>query len=320
MTMHHLIRTNGRMPNGPHSVCRRLCQCGFDVRRSLGRAHSQWHTRSTGAAIARLLRSTAAILVVGTACVAVAREGTAQTRKGSSPTQQQPPAQPENSSLDEDLLKDLGPDPVADEAGPSPAVGRRNSAAAGKAADGDTLDEELLKGLGDGEDLGASGEQDPLARLSQRMREVEALMARKRADGETGRLQSQIVHDIEELIKQARKQRQSSSSSSSGGKSGKGAQQTANRRDVSQPGRESTRSQQEAEAAARQSVKEARQGQARRPDMANMRELLKGVWGQLPARQREQMLQSYEEQFLPKYEQMIADYFRSLAEEQPRKP
>ncbi len=60
--------------------------------------------------------------------------------------------------------------------------------------------------------------------------------------------------------------------------------------------------------------------QAEKPDMADMRDLLKGVWGQLPERQREQMLQSYEEQFLPKYEQMIADYFRSLAEEEPRKP
>ena len=63
-----------------------------------------------------------------------------------------------------------------------------------------------------------------------------------------------------------------------------------------------------------------REERARKPDMADMRDVLKGVWGLLPERQREQMLQSYEEQFLPKYEQMIADYFRSLAEEQRRKP
>ena len=149
------------------------------------------------------------------------------------------------------------------------------------------------------------------------MRDAEALMARRRSGDETRRLQAQIIHDLDELIRQAQ-QPSKSGSSSSGGKSGKGAQQTASRRKVPQPGKRPGEGTTSGDTAARQSSKRTRDEAAQKPDMANMRDLLKGVWGQLPERQREQMLQSYEEQFLPKYEQMIADYFRSIAEGRER--
>ena len=47
---------------------------------------------------------------------------------------------------------------------------------------------------------------------------------------------------------------------------------------------------------------------------------MKDVWGQLPAREREQMLQSPPEQFLPKYELLLEKYYKRLAEEQKRRP
>ena len=49
-------------------------------------------------------------------------------------------------------------------------------------------------------------------------------------------------------------------------------------------------------------------------DMDRMRELIKGLWGELPAHQREQMLQLPIEEFLPKYELLIEKYFRRLSE------
>jgi hypothetical protein len=42
------------------------------------------------------------------------------------------------------------------------------------------------------------------------------------------------------------------------------------------------------------------------------------VWGQLPEKEREQMLQNSIDQFLPKYELMIEAYFKSLVERQER--
>jgi hypothetical protein len=54
-----------------------------------------------------------------------------------------------------------------------------------------------------------------------------------------------------------------------------------------------------------------------RADAQQMQGLLKDLWGQLPEKAREQMLQTSPEQFLPKYELMIEQYFKRLAEEQP---
>ena len=42
---------------------------------------------------------------------------------------------------------------------------------------------------------------------------------------------------------------------------------------------------------------------------------MKQLWGELPQRDREQMLQLPVEEFLPEYELLIEDYFRRLSEE-----
>ena len=43
--------------------------------------------------------------------------------------------------------------------------------------------------------------------------------------------------------------------------------------------------------------------------------MLKEVWGHLPARVREQMQNAASEQFLPKYEAMIEQYYERLTED-----
>ena len=43
---------------------------------------------------------------------------------------------------------------------------------------------------------------------------------------------------------------------------------------------------------------------------------MKSLWGNLPVRSREQMLQSFSDEFLPKYEIEIEQYYRRLSEEQ----
>jgi len=233
------------------------------------------------------------------------------------------------TALDQELLEDLGADPLGDD--PAVVPGERATDAPPKSTrgSGDALDQELLKGLNDGEDLGQPGEQqqNPLARIGQQMRDVEQSIARRQADQETRRRQTQIVRDIDDLIRQAQQQKKnnhnnSGGRSSAGSTSGSGQNQPqpARRPEVAQPQSRTGEGNSAANNAARDSEKKVRDQQLQKPDMAAMREILKGVWGQLPERQREQMLQSYEEQFLPKYEQMIADYFRSLSEENGRKP
>ena len=52
----------------------------------------------------------------------------------------------------------------------------------------------------------------------------------------------------------------------------------------------------------------------RKPDMERTRARMMRLWGELPPHVREQMLQSPVEDFPPKYELMIEEYFRRLAE------
>ena len=56
-------------------------------------------------------------------------------------------------------------------------------------------------------------------------------------------------------------------------------------------------------------------GQPRKPDMDEMRSLINNLWGELPPHVRDQMLQTPVEEFIPKYQDLIEDYFRDLSNE-----
>ena len=58
-----------------------------------------------------------------------------------------------------------------------------------------------------------------------------------------------------------------------------------------------------------------RKNDTRRAEADQARELMKNLWGQLPVRDRNQLLQSAPDEFLPKYELLIEQYYRRLAEE-----
>jgi hypothetical protein len=49
--------------------------------------------------------------------------------------------------------------------------------------------------------------------------------------------------------------------------------------------------------------------------MEEMRSLINNLWGELPSHVREQMLQTPVEDFIPKYQDLIEDYFRDLSNE-----
>jgi hypothetical protein len=186
----------------------------------------------------------------------------------------------------------------------------------------DNLDAELLKELGGalpddvGEDIGKSSTADDpsvsLERIESQMRSAQRLLADKDASGRVSRLQEAIVEDLDALIKDAyRRQRQSQQ----GGKSSPGSQ----RSESQPPGSPSGKSDREGDQPAGESTDELRQGEsggAAATDLRAMREqVLKNLWGHLPERVREQMLQSQDDEFLPKYELEIEQYFRRLAED-----
>ncbi|MEN1679000.1 MAG: hypothetical protein AAGJ46_05375 [Planctomycetota bacterium] len=184
-----------------------------------------------------------------------------------------------------------------------------------------------------GEDLGAKPEA-PLKRIEAGMSKAQRLIAKDAASGVASRAQEQVISDIEELIKQAEQQCQQCNNPSSGSSAGKpkpSAGRQASQRSQPKPGEgkgQKPGEQQQAGAKPGQGEKQ-QQGQAEgqrsterlaaaaasgaeaRPPA----ELMKEVWGRLPARVRERMLESASDEFLPEYRGDIEQYFRRLAEQ-----
>ena len=234
----------------------------------------------------------------------------------------------EDEAIDAEQAKD------AKQAKKAPAQDESQSkppAEKGKArAASEDLDDELLKGLDDGEDIGPGGDKgqvgasdNPFADLSRRMHEVESRIAQTRSDDETQKLQDKIANDLRKLIKELERRKKSSASSSS---SSNKDQQTAEREKVNQPetggaGQQAAGDSQPAsDDPAKDSTEDLKNRKSEKPETAQMDEALKDIWGQLPPHLRQQMEQYAKEELLPKYELHIEEYFRALAKGQRERP
>jgi hypothetical protein len=195
----------------------------------------------------------------------------------------------------------------------------------------ESLDSELLDGLetipADDEEAGASGELQPsdlatddtdeFTRISRRMRELERMIPQLEKKQPTAKLQKDVIAELEKLI--AALEQQCQKCQGGANSCSKASQQTANREQVKQPGQKPCQNgEQNSNKPARDSTERLGKDEAHKPDMEQMKGLLKDLWGQLPEKARDQMLQSSPEQFLPKYELLIEDYYRKLSEKQPR--
>ena len=242
------------------------------------------------------------------------------------------PAKKQGDSLDEQLLKGLpgdlldGLDKPADKATDKsidksidkptakPAAPPTDKPANKPPKKADTpLDQELLKALSEGEDIGESG--NPLVRIEKQMRTVEQKLAQAQDGGEAREMQTKIVADLELLIKQLKQQQKQQQSAVKS--PGKGPE----RGQVNQPDPKSSGggNNDPKGGAAKDSTAKLHDGKAKEVDMAEMKKLLTDLWGDLPEREREALMNSSGDSFLPKYQFEIEKYFRRLGE-QPKKP
>lgn len=148
------------------------------------------------------------------------------------------------------------------------------------------------------------------ARLTAAMADAGRRLAERRdAGSETQALQQEVLRDLDALLQQMKsaprsQQRQQSSARRSAGSSGAQARSAQAR-------------QQQAAAANRPATEERDtggavaepRGHAAPPDVRRR-------WGELPQRQREELMQGYNEQSLPRYREWVERYYRTLA--QPR--
>lgn len=161
-------------------------------------------------------------------------------------------------------------------------------------------DAKLLEQLGEGEDLGAES-VDPLERIRRQMKAVQERIAQQETSASTQSLQERIVADLDELLKTTKsKCNNPGQGSSSGAPKPSGGQPP---QPGQQPARDST------QRLGEQTVSAA--------DAEAMEALVKRVWGHLPDRARQELQNASVEEFLPKYQQVIEEYFRRLAEQAP---
>jgi hypothetical protein len=207
-------------------------------------------------------------------------------------------------SLGGRLLDDLSPDTDSQPVTPRP----REKATTTKEVEDSLKASTPLHGFG----AGANPASQSLARVQLRMQQAQSLLTQAGADGQAAAaplaspVQHEILSDLDKLIADLSKQCQSCNGQCNQppepgqhpkpGKSGAAA------------GRGRT--------AARDSSDRLNSSSAKPVDKGEVNEMVKALWGHLPERSREQMLQSFSDEFLPKYELEIEQYYRRLSEEQ----
>lgn len=224
--------------------------------------------------------------------------------------------------LDDGLLEGLGdlpplPNKKEDPARPAAAAARPDQPEQPKTGPKTTtaLDDKLLDQLGEGEDVQLGEQDDPLTRIGKRMRNLEQLISGQNTSEKTQQLQQEIVDDLAVLIKRASQKRQRSS----GGNPPKTPAPRS--QDVQQPDQQPGEGA-EGQASQRGTQSTDRLGKGENAEIRReeVHSLMKRAWGHYPDRVREEMLNAAVERFLPKYEKLIEDYFKRLAEDDSTSP
>jgi hypothetical protein len=176
-------------------------------------------------------------------------------------------------------------------------------------AGGSDLDRRLMQQLG--EDIGRE-ESNPLRAISQQMRTVKSLIAQQVTSEKTQRLQSQIVADLDKLIEQLKEECQGGQCNNPGSGSPKPGAKGG------KPSRSGSGEVQGTPSSAKESVERIGKKAAGKEELERVQAMLKQIWGHLPPELQQQIESASHEEFLPKYESLIEDYFRRLAKENPR--
>jgi hypothetical protein len=123
-------------------------------------------------------------------------------------------------------------------------------------------------------------------------------------------VQKRVVAQLDELIAELCKQCQGGQGQNSNNPPPQPSQRSEAK--ASQPNRTAS----PGKSPARDSSDPLNRADAQAVDKGDVDELVKHLWGHLPQRSREQVLQSFSDEFLPKYELEIEQYYRRLSEEQ----
>ena len=165
--------------------------------------------------------------------------------------------------------------------------------------------------------VGSNAASQPLVRVQRGMQSAEALLVQPGADAKAdgvrlaGTVQQEVLSELDELIAQLSKQCQCQGQCNGG--------QCNGDKPCDKPGQKPGKpgaAKGSGKSAAHDSTDRLDRTTAKPVDKGEVDEIVKSLWGQLPQRSREQMRQSFSDEFLPKYEIEIEQYYRRLSEEQ----
>jgi len=167
-------------------------------------------------------------------------------------------------------------------------------------------------------------DEDPLERAIGNMRQAERRISARDIGEETQSLQRRIIDDLDQLIELAKRQ-----SGSRRPPSGDSQPKDESPQDASKPeqsaGQESAggegstaqgqgATQQESDQAS-QSTDRSDRAESIQIDIATRNQLINEIWGHLPPALRQRLLNIREEKYLPKYGDLVRQYFEALAEQ-----
>lgn len=164
-----------------------------------------------------------------------------------------------------------------------------------------------------GEDVGQPSGPLPLVRVGQGMQQASTLLGQSAVQANVqaiqlaGNSQKEVIAQLDELIALLSKQCQ-------GGQCSPSDRPPAPQASPQAKPASQSKSDGRSKSPARDSSDALNRASAKPADNGERDELVKRLWGHLPAQHREQMLQSYSEEFLPKYELEIEQYYRRLSE------
>ena len=202
----------------------------------------------------------------------------------------------------------------------------------------DKLSNELLKEVDDNSSQPKPEQKaDKFDRVAKGMRSASEKLDGKETGDETTKIQEQVIRDLDELIKQLQNPPPNGGGGGGGGggssKSGGGGtsrqQRAGGRGGKGQPqggtpkqpaqgngGEQGGKERKDAEGSDERTDSERKAA----AEAARKKKLEIDVWGHLPPHLREQLLNTYGERMLPKYEQLVKQFYEALSEQSESKP
>jgi hypothetical protein len=178
-----------------------------------------------------------------------------------------------------------------------------------------STDEELFKKLTGGGASNDRPQENPLEQAIRAMREAQKRIDGKDAGLKTRELQQDVVKNLEQLIEAVKQQAQSSPS---GGKSPKPQDGDPMQKGSKPPEPAETKPGDDGKTRkdkSPESTDKARDAENRQFAPLSSDRMSNKVWGHLPEKLREKLLNVYQDKYLPKYDDLVRRYFESLAEE-----